>query len=202
MQMAIMFDTIARLIANVITPLIARFAHARAGMAAVEFAFILPVLVILFFGVVEGSDALSKSRKVSQAVNTLADLAAQETELLEADADDLFAGVEQIVGANGDTADIRLVSVITDGNGDIIVHWSRDNSGGQPYAPGAPYDDLPNPALLDPNASIIVGEIEFTHVTNLTHLVIPEIDFERLSTRWPRRASRVQLCVSPGDCTS
>ncbi len=179
-----------------------RFWSARSGLAALEFALILPVMVILFFGVVESSDALSQGRKVTLAVNTLADLAAQETEILTSEADDLLDGVEQIVGVNGGSATIRLVSVITDPDDNVIVHWSRDNAGGQPYAPGAAYNDLPNAALLDPNASIIVAEIEYAYTSNLTHFIIPSVNFDRLATRWPRRAMRVQLCTSPGNCTS
>ena len=177
------------------------YARARAGLAAVEFALILPVLMLLFFGVVESSDALAKSRKVALAANTLADLAAQEGDLLTSAADDLFDGIEQIIGEDGGSATIRLVSVVDD-DGDIVVHWSRDNSQGEPYSPGAAYDGLPNAALLDTNASIIVAEVEFSYSSNLTHFVIPSVTFDKMATRWPRRALRVQLCTSPGNCTS
>ncbi|MEM9013874.1 MAG: TadE/TadG family type IV pilus assembly protein [Pseudomonadota bacterium] len=178
------------------------FHASTSGLAALEFALILPLLLTLFFGVVEGSDALSKSRKVALAVNTLADLTAQETEILASEADDLFDGIEQIIGNGGDSATIRLLSVVLNEDDDIVVHWSRDNSGAEPYTPGSAYNDLPNNALLDPNASIVVAEIEFAYTSNLTHLFVSSINFDRQSTRWPRRSTRVQLCTSPGNCTS
>ena len=109
-------------------------------MAATEFALLLPVLLIIFFGVVEGSDALSVNRRVALASNTLADLATQETELQTSDADDLFTGVEQIINVTGAAMDIRLISVIAgdcDGDGTDdgpSVHWSYDNSGTEPLA--------------------------------------------------------------------
>ena len=185
----------------------------RSGMAATEFALLLPLLLILFFGVVEGSDALAKSRRVTLAANTLADLAAQETELLESAADDLFKGVERIIDVSGASMTIRLVSVIAnpddddlDGqpDGNPIVHWSYDNSpgGGEPYAPDTPYTRLPNAALLDANASIIVAEIDYPYTSSLTHYFISTINFDRIATRWPRRSLRVQLCSAPGTCTS
>lgn len=73
------------------------FAQARSGIAALEFAFIAPVMIILFFGVVEGSNALSISRRVALAANTLADLTSQEAQITAAQAADLFTGVEQII---------------------------------------------------------------------------------------------------------
>ena len=177
-------------------------------MAATEFALLLPVLLIIFFGVVEGSDALTVNRRVALASNTLADLATQETELQTSDADDLFTGVEQIINVNGAAVDIRLISVIAgdcDGDGTDdgpSVHWSYDNTGTEPLARCAPYTSLPNSALLDVDASIIVAEVNFPYTSPFSHYFISTIDFERSATRWPRRSLRVQLCTAPGNCTS
>ncbi|HBS32134.1 MAG TPA: hypothetical protein DEA40_10395, partial [Parvularcula sp.] len=74
-----------------------RFARSASGLAAVEFALIAPIMILLFFGVVEGSGALSASRKTLLASNTLADLVAQETQILKADLDDLFIGMEDVI---------------------------------------------------------------------------------------------------------
>lgn len=178
------------------------FGACRAGMAATEFALVFPLLVMLFFGVVEGADALSASRRVALAANTLADLASQETEIMESSVDDLFDGVEQIIEADDGTVSVRLVSVIADEEGAPVVHWSRDDSGGEPYAPGTPYADLPDAALLDINASIVVGEISYNYQSKLTHHFISALTIEKLATRWPRQSLRVQLCAAPGDCTS
>lgn len=185
----------------------------RNGVAATEFALLVPVLLLLFLGGVETSDALSQSRKVTLATNTLADLAAQETEILKSSVDDLFVGVEQIIETGDASIEIRLVSIIAnpdddDGDGmpdgNPVVHWSYDNSagGGQPYAPGAPYTRLSNASLLDPNASIIVAEISYPYDSILAHNLLSTIHFDRIASRWPRRTLRVQLCSSPGNCTS
>lgn len=188
----------------VIAKLVRRLHECRSGLAAVEFAFIVPLMIILFFGVVESSDALSQNRRVSLAVNTLADLSAQETELLHSDVDALFDGVAQIAGADSADMTISLVSVIPDpDSGDPIVHWSRNNSGGEPYAQGAAYTKLPASTLLDPGASIIVAELVYPYSSALTSYVMSDIvTFDEAATRWPRRSTRVQLCSSVGNCTS
>ncbi len=187
---------------------VAAFGNDRRGMAATEFALLLPLLLVLFFGVVEGSDALTKSRRVTLAANTLADLAAQETELLESAADSLFVGVEEIINVDGASMDVRLISVVfddTDGDGtpdSPVVHWSYDNSGGEPYAAGAIYNNLPNPALVDVDTSVVVAEVNYPYTSSLTHYFISNVTFDRTATRWPRRSLRVQLCSSPDNCTS
>ncbi|MEQ1929388.1 MAG: TadE/TadG family type IV pilus assembly protein [Parvularculaceae bacterium] len=180
-----------------------RFLRSSSGIAAIEFAFIAPVMILLFFGVVEGSNAFSVSRRVSLAVNTLADLTSQETQLTADQAGDLFTGVEQIVGQGDIAADIAIVSLIFDPDTDtVVVHWSRDNAGGQPYAPGTEYDGLTDATLLDESSSLIVGEISYTYESALTRHLLSPIDFEKSASRWPRRSARVQFCTSPGVCTS
>lgn len=181
---------------------IAGFASGCEGMAATEFALVFPALVLLFFGVVESADALSANRRAALAANTLADLVSQESKILESAVDDLFEGVEQIVEADGAATTIRLVSVIADDEGDPVIHWSRDDSGGEPYAAGAAYADLPDAALLDANSSIIVSEISYAYQSKLTQHFISSLTIKKLATRWPRRSFRVQLCEAPGDCTS
>jgi len=58
--------------------LLRRFWRARAGVAAVEFAFILPMMLVLYFGIVVLGQGLEVGRKVEMASRTLADLTAQQ----------------------------------------------------------------------------------------------------------------------------
>jgi hypothetical protein len=182
---------------------LAAFARSASGLAAVEFAFIAPVMILLLFGVVEGSNAFSVSRKVTLAVNTLADLTSQEAQITASQTDDLFEGVEQIIGQGDIAADIAVISLIFDPDDNRVeVHWSRDNSGGSPYAAGTPYAGLADASLLDASTSLIVAEISYTYESALTKHVIPPVDFEKSASRWPRRAARVQFCTAPNSCTS
>jgi Flp pilus assembly protein TadG len=49
------------------------------GIAATEFAIIVPLMLVLFFGVVEFSTAVAVDRKVTLTARTLADLVSQNT---------------------------------------------------------------------------------------------------------------------------
>lgn len=180
-----------------------RFWTDARGVAAVEFAFIAPVMILLFFGVVEGSSALTESRKAMQAVNTLADLASQETQLTPTDISDLFDGVSQIIGRDGGVTDIRLISLVYDATDQRVeVRWSRDNTGAAPYAPGAAYPGLTDPALFAGGASLMLAEVKYDWTPTLTRQLIHGVAFDKVATRWPRRSPRVELCVSPGNCAS
>lgn len=178
-----------------------RFAADAKGLAAVEFALLAPVMIFLFFAVVEGSNALSASRRVTLAANTLADLASQETRLSTDQAEDLFEGVSQIIAHGEIVADVRLVSLVLDVDADkIVVHWSLDRDGGEPYAPGAEYTELADASILDASTSLIVGEIDYVYTPPLTRYLIPSVDFKKRASRWPRRSARVLLCETPSTC--
>jgi Flp pilus assembly protein TadG len=52
------------------------------GMAAVEFAFIVPIMGVMFIGAVELSQAIIVDRRVTQIASTTADLVAQEPDTI------------------------------------------------------------------------------------------------------------------------
>jgi hypothetical protein len=55
-----------------------RFLRDSRGMAAVEFAMILPAMMALYFGIVEVSQAMRASQKVEQIARMLADMTARK----------------------------------------------------------------------------------------------------------------------------
>jgi Flp pilus assembly protein TadG len=54
-----------------------RFASARSGLAAIEFALILPIMLLLFVGAVQFTDYALCEQKVAKLANTAADLVTQ-----------------------------------------------------------------------------------------------------------------------------
>ncbi len=182
-------------------PDLTRFARATRGLAAVEFALIAPILVTLFFGVVEGTGALSASRKTLLAANTLSDLVAQETEIAKASLDDLFVGMEDVIDSRDITVTFRVVSVFYDtADMKTKVHWSYDSTGAQPYAANSVYTGPLEVALFDDTTSLIVAEVEYDYSSPISARIMGPFTFERAASRWPRRSVRVSYCVAPGSC--
>ena len=55
------------------------------GNAAVEFAIVVPIMLTLFFGVVEFSSGVAVDRKVTMAARTLSDLTSQSSKVTDTD---------------------------------------------------------------------------------------------------------------------
>lgn len=175
-----------------------RLRREKDGIAATEFALLLPIMITMFFGMLEISDALMASRRVYTAVNSLADLVAQERDVTTAEVDQILTGVRNMLQpTTGSSLTLSVTSIIRDPADDtrIIVQWSRNNSGGTPYAAGSLFNKLPDPSVVNASASLIVGEINYNHQSNLTHMFIrsPRL-FDQLVSRWPRRSAEVAIC--------
>jgi Flp pilus assembly protein TadG len=67
------------------------FVEDRSGIAATEFAVIVPVMLVMFFGMVEFSSGVAVDRKVTLMARTLSDLTSQSVSVSNADLTNFFA---------------------------------------------------------------------------------------------------------------
>ena len=61
------------------------------GVAATEFVMIVPLMMVMFFGVVEFSSGVAVDRKVTLVARTLSDLTSQSTSVTDTDLSNFFA---------------------------------------------------------------------------------------------------------------
>ena len=61
------------------------------GLAATEFAVVVPLMLVMFFGTVEFSSAVAIDRKVTLMARTLSDLTSQSTSVSDPDMTNFFA---------------------------------------------------------------------------------------------------------------
>src|SRR6185312_4981671 len=61
------------------------------GLAATEFAVVVPLMLVMFFGTVEFSSAVAIDRKVTLMARTLSDLTSQSTSVADTDMTNFFA---------------------------------------------------------------------------------------------------------------
>ena len=60
------------------------------GIAATEFAVIVPIMLVMFFGTVEFSSGVAVDRKVTLMARTLSDLTSQSTTVADTDMTNFF----------------------------------------------------------------------------------------------------------------
>jgi len=164
----------------------------KTGLAAVEFAFIAPLMILLYLGVVELSDAMIANRKLTTATSTMADLVAQGLTIDDDEMSDILLSAQAIMAPYA-AADmqIRVTSVNVNLDGTTVVGWS-DAVNMSPLSTGGAYT-LPGD-IGQPGGSIIVSEATFTHeaMTVAGNMVFgPTITFSDNFYLEPRRTLRV-----------
>lgn len=134
-----------------------------AGVSAVEFALILPVMLATFFGISEVANYVLAARKAANAASTAADLVAQDTLITNDEMDDIMASLGIVIMPfNPANAQIRISEVDADDKGKTTIAWS-DARHTSPRAPGSP---ITVPDGIVPNGQgVIMAEITFTYQT-------------------------------------
>jgi Flp pilus assembly protein TadG len=102
----------------------------RRGIAAIEFAMIVPVMLVMFFGVVEFSSGVAVDRKVTLMARTLSDLTSQSTSVSDTDLSNFFAASGAIMTPYDSTP---VKATITELYVDPTTHkarvqWSKGSS--------------------------------------------------------------------------
>lgn len=104
------------------------FIRDERGVSAVEFAFIAPVLIVLYFGMAELCQGLMAKKRMGHATAMVADLTAQE-ELVDTQALNDTFNIGGLIMKPFSAAPLamRVTSVTKDANGRAMVDWSYGN---------------------------------------------------------------------------
>jgi Flp pilus assembly protein TadG len=70
---------------------VAALSRDRSGIAMTEFAVIVPIMLVMFFGTVEMSNGVAVYRKVTLMAHTLSDLTSQSVSVQDSDLTNFFA---------------------------------------------------------------------------------------------------------------
>ncbi|HEY8571544.1 TadE/TadG family type IV pilus assembly protein [Phenylobacterium sp.] len=160
----------------------------RRGGAMVEFAIVLPFMLLLLIGFAEGIQMLEAHRRVSRAASTIGDLAAQYRTLSDSQiADILVAGQLVVEPMPTSTLGLRLMSFSADANGTVRKDWAKD--GTTPYAGTAP-DSVPS-GTLKANQGIVVADASYVYVPMARWIVPSNINLQKRMLLRPRIADAV-----------
>ena len=202
-----MFENLQKRANARLTKFAARLRGDDRGVAAVEFAMIVPVMFFLFVGSIEFSQALTVDRRVTQSASSSADLIARAPAegLTEAEVDGHLRIVEQLVEPYDLTKLlVKIISVqAVDDNGTVkyIVRWSRDNNGATPYPALSEYTAIPQ-NLLTPPESVIIAEAKYNYTPLIfKYFITSAFDLEEKFFLKPRNASCVPLKPNQTNCT-
>lgn len=170
------------------TPHLARDSR---GVSAVEFALVLPILILLFVGGYQLCDAISAYRKVTTTSRAIADLTSQYTSVTYNDLDMILNASVQIMSPySPDNAVLTISQISIDKDKVATVSWSRSLNG-TALTQGSAYD-VPDD-IRQANTSLIVSKAVYGYVPFFGSSVIGPINFGENIILSPRRSPSVVL---------
>lgn len=165
----------------------------RRGSAAVEFALIAPILMLLYFGMTDITSGLLANRRAGHVTNAVGDLVAQSSTLKNSQIDDIFdLSTALMKPMQTATMSIRVTSVAIDANGAATVRWSQSR-GTQlvAFADNAPVTGVPA-AMVLPGEGLVKAETKYIYTSPLQKALPTPIIFEHTVWLRPRAPTPVQ----------
>jgi Flp pilus assembly protein TadG len=140
--MKLLVSAMERLQASRLGIQLARISRDRRGVGAIEFAIIVPVLLLLYLGAAETTVALSVAKRASRSAGTIADIVTQQPQspginkAFLATMPAVAAATFSPFGTTGLT--LKVTGIAIDAASKATVAWSWAQDGSKPYVVNSP----------------------------------------------------------------
>lgn len=166
------------------------------GVAAVEFAIILPFMLALYIGGVELGDGLAIQVKVTDTAHTVADLTSQQTTTTNiTNVNSILNASSQIIAPyasppySASNVIVTISEVSTDASGAATVTWSESLNGTK--RPIGQAVTLPASLAGLANISLILGEVSYKYTPNLGYTITGTVTISDSYLLFPRNSAAI-----------
>ncbi|HWX84527.1 MAG TPA: TadE/TadG family type IV pilus assembly protein [Xanthobacteraceae bacterium] len=138
-----------------------RFTAATQGVAAIEFAMILPILALIFLATFDGGRAIAAYMKMRAATYALASIANQYATIQAADMTSILGATSVVMAPYTSSTPVVTISQIKiNSTPTSTIEWSA-NQGGTARTVGATIS--PPAAMVVRNSYLILAEVSYTY---------------------------------------
>ena len=175
-------------------------AQDNSGIAATEFAVIVPIMLVMFFGTVEFSSGVAVDRKVTLVARTLSDLTSQSLSVANSDATNFFTASAKILTPYAPTPTQAKISELYVDSSTLQarVQWSKsatfDSSGNVTLAPGRAVSSIVTiPTQLAVGGTyLIFSEVSYLYVPTIGYVMAKAgVNLSDVSYTRPRQSTCV-----------
>jgi Flp pilus assembly protein TadG len=188
----------------------------RRGVAAIEFAMIVPIMLVLFFGTVEFSSGVAVDRKVTLTARTMSDLTSQSlaspATMVDADLVNIFTASISILYPYSPTpTKAQLSEIYVDSQSIARIQWSKAGVVTSASSPatlatssrvaGDVVTSSVPAALLIPQTYLIFSEVSYLYTPTVGYVMaktgvnLSDVEFTR-----PRQGTCVLYNNVPSGC--
>ena len=166
------------------------FRRHEGGLAALEFALVAPIMILLYMGMAELTMAMMAERQAAHSASVVGDLVAQSINMDAAQLGDIFnVGAAIMKPFPASSLAFRVSSIKADGSGVPKVVWSQGH-GLAALTAGATAAGFP-PNLLAPGDSVIEADVAYTYTSPIMQVLPTPITYNDSFYLKPRRVAEV-----------
>lgn len=178
-----------------------RFARRETGVAAVEFALIVPIMLSVYLGCSEAAALLTADRKVQSVAGAVGDLVARSNKTItQGQLEDYFRAATSIMNPYDPTGLVQTVTAVSvSDEREATVLWSvryengvlstevADNLEGDPYT-------LPDEMIdIATGQTVIAAETDYNYLPLLGIVFKNALDLHRSALFMPRFGGTISL---------
>jgi Flp pilus assembly protein TadG len=167
---------IVRRIASSLRRRCGRLASDQRGVSAIEFSLLMPLMLTMYIGSIEVTDAVSADRQVTLVASTVADIASEYTSVADADIANIMQAACYVMAPFPISNATVVLSSVTFTNGTATIAWSFQVSGNcTTVTTGHPVGTNVTtliPTALDINGtSVLWGECTYNYTPSLGNVI-------------------------------
>jgi Flp pilus assembly protein TadG len=168
-----------------------RFASQRDGVSAVEFAIVLPFMLLMYVGSAELGDGLAIKAKATKVARTVTDLASQQVSIQASDMSTILGASSTVISPYPSANMVMTVSeVTTNAQGQGTIAWSCSLNGTARTVGSS----VTLPANLQTaNISLIWGEVTYPYTPQLGYVITGTVNIYENTYFYPRLVNSVAL---------
>ena len=186
------------------------------AVAAVEFAMVVPFMLLLYVGGIELANGMAINFKVSATAHAVADMVTQNTSLSTAQMQNILTGATAImapypVTGSGSSSllSVTVSEISSDTSGNLTLRWSQSYNGTTfgsgrtsltgltvPTSLNGTVGNANNPNNQNDQVSFILSEVSYAYTPNLGFAITGTVNlkdtdwlFPRCSTNSPANSS-------------
>ena len=166
------------------------------GVSALEFALVFPLMITLYFGVIEFSQVINADRRTTSAASAAADLVAQVSLINEEEMRNVFDAASKIMAPYDDEKlKIVVTAVTVDDDGNATVAWSC----GRKTSARAEDSTVTLPtALAVPDSSLVMAETTYNR-DSIVNAYFGNASYTLSDTTYFRPRVSNSVTFDPGD---
>jgi Flp pilus assembly protein TadG len=160
-----------------------RFSASTRGVAAIEFGFLFPLLLLLLLAGIDGGRAIAVSMKVRSAAYVVDAIANQYSSIYDTDISNILGATATVLAPYpSGPVTVTLTQISIASGGAATVSWS-DTLNGTAYSQGS---TITIPSNLSPNGNpktcasfpcyVLLGEVTYTYTPMFGHFITGPIN--------------------------